>query len=147
MGNQEVEHKAAEPKGYTLKLYQTLTLPAEYENLVLAPFLTTLRYGNDLFKLIDKASYFGHYREYIKHLLSRSTMHVRLAILDDGTVAGWCLFQDKTIHYIWVKKEGRRNGIAKDLIPKDFDTISHITNVGMNIWANKFPHVRLNPWA
>ena len=53
----------------------------------------------------------------------------------------------KTIHYIWVKNEVRRQGIGKALMPKEFDTISHITNKGISIWVNHFPEVKFNPFA
>ncbi len=147
MGNQEVELEAVKPEAYSLRVYETKCLPPEYVNLVVAPFLNSLRYGNDLFKLTNKEAYFHNYRLFIEHLLKRPGMHLRIGILDDGTASGWCLFNGKTVHYIWVKKEARRAGIAKELLPKDFDTITHLTNVGINIWVNKYPHVKLDPWA
>lgn len=109
--------------------------------------MNSLRYGNDLFKLMDKDSYYEAYSRYIDSILHKPTSTIRIAALDDETVLGWSLSEDKIVHYVWVKKEVRRQGIARSLLPKEFDTITHITNVGMNIWVNKFPQVRFNPFA
>lgn len=148
MGNQILEPSSTSPKEvYRLITFKGRELPLEFRNLIIAPFLNSLRYGNDLFKLIDKESYYDNYARYIETLLSRNNSHVKLAVLDDETVLGWCLYQDKTVHYIWVKKEVRRQGIGKSLLPKDFTSISHITNKGINIWVNKYPEVSFNPWA
>lgn len=149
LGNQELEFKTETPKkveSYRLITFSAPELPEEFKHLIIAPFLNSLRYGNDLFKLIDQDAYYDSYKKYIEHLLSRPTATVKLAMLDDDTVLGWSLTQGKIVHYVWVKKESRRLGIGRALLPKDFDTITHITNKGMNIWVNKFPQVRLNPF-
>lgn len=126
----------------------TQDLPEEYKNVILAPFLNSLRYGNDMFKLIDKESYYSAYSKYINLLLQKPTTRVNFAQLKDDTVLGWCLYETSNIlHYTWVKKEVRRQGIGRAILPKEFDTITHITNKGLNIWINKFPTVRLNPFA
>lgn len=149
MGNQILESETNEPKEvehYKIIIHSGPKLPPEFKNLIIAPFLNSLRYGNDLFKLIDKESYYSAYSKYIEHLLDRATTTIYLAVLDDQTVLGWSMVGYKTIHYIWVKKEVRRQGIGRSLLPKEFDTITHITNVALNIWASKFPNVRFNPF-
>lgn len=149
MGNQTLESKAdeLEETSYKIISYPAIQLPSEYRNLIIGPFLNSLRYGNDLFKLIDKESYYLNYARYVEHLLQRPKAIVKLSVLSDDTTLGWSLVEDKTVHYVWVKKELRRQGIAKSLLPKEFTTISHITNKGINIWINKFPHVRFDPFA
>ena len=148
MGHTEVEPKGNEiEERYRLVAYYGATLPPEFKNLVIAPFLNSLRYGNDLYKLIDKDAYYFSYSKYIESLLQRPHSIVKLAILNDMTVLGWCLMENKVVHYIWIKKEVRRQGIGQALLPKTFDTISHITNKGINIWVNHYPNVKFNPFA
>lgn len=149
MGGETLESTSqrAEEERYRLVTYYGVTLPPEFKNLVTAPFLNSLRYGNDLYKLIDKDAYFFSYSKYIESLLQRPHSMVKLAILNDMTVLGWCLMENKVVHYIWVKKEVRRQGIGCALLPKTFDTISHITNKGINIWVNHYPNVKFNPFA
>lgn len=149
MGSEDLEPFTNEPEEnfYTIVKYDSNNLPKDLKNLVLAPFLNTLRYGNDLFKLIDKNAYYDNYARYIHILLARPNSKITIATLSDDTAIGWCLWENKTVHYVWVKSEVRRQGIANAILPKDFDTISHITNKGINIWVSKFPNVRFNPFA
>lgn len=140
MGDTNKEEK------YKIISYPAIELPKELLPLIIAPFLNSLRYGNDLFKLIDQEAYYEAYKRYIDSLLSRTFSVVRLAQLDDDTMLGWSLSENKTVHYVWVKKEARRQGIGKSLLPQDFDTMTHVTRVVLNIWPTKFPQVRLNPF-
>lgn len=151
MGGKNLESTSKGTKkvesGYVIKTHAANVLPDEYKNLIKAPFLNSLRYGNDLYKLIDKEAYFTSYGNYIEHLLKRPRSMVSLAVLDDGTILGWSLYEGSTLHYVWVKKEVRRQGIAKELLVNKVNTISHITNTGINIWVNKMPEVIFNPFA
>lgn len=150
MGNQALELPPNEFEGiessYQVKAYLAPSLPEEFINLIRAPFLNSLRYGNELFKLIDQKSYYSIYGRFIDSLLNRPKSIVRMALLKDKTVLGWSLSEGETVHYVWVKKEVRRQGIAKAILPPNFTTISHITNQGMSLWNSKFPHVRFNPF-
>lgn len=147
MGDKNLESKTNElEKDYRIVKYPAIQLPSDFRNLIIAPLKQTLRFGNDLFKLIDQNCYYEAYGKYIDNLLQRPYSIVNLAILRNGTVLGWSLYENKTLHYVWVKKDARRNGIAQALLPKEFDTISHITNSGINIWVKHYPHVRFNPF-
>jgi hypothetical protein len=149
MGSETLEptSSGAKEERYRLISYIAPELPPDFKNLIIAPFLNSLRYGNDLYKLIDKDAYYLKYAKYVELLLTRSTCVIKLAILNDDTVLGWCLAEGKAVHYVWVKKEVRRQGICQALLPKSFDTISHITNKGINIWINHFPNVRFDPFT
>jgi hypothetical protein len=149
VGSEELESKTNVPEEietYQIISFNAKDLPETYKNVVVAPFLNSLRYGNDLFKLIDKDVYYSTYAKYIELLLSRPKSVVKLAMLDDDTILGWSLFEAKILHYVWIKKEQRRLGIAKSLLPKEFDTISHITNKGLSIWVSKYPSLKFNPF-
>jgi len=121
-----------------------------YKNLIYTSFMKSLRFGNDWFKDIDSDSYFKTYHQVIDALLHRPYAQVSLALLteDLDTCVGWSLSEDKTLHYVFVKGDiqARRHGIAKDLIPKDFDTITHLTKIGRSIWKEKYPNVSFNPF-
>lgn len=147
MGNKILEPTSDESQeSYKIITYPGNQLPQDMRSLIIAPFLNSLRYGNDLFKLIDKNSYYSVYPKYIEALLRRDNSIIKTAALDDETILGWSLIENKTLHYIWVKKEVRRQGIGQSLLPKEFDVISHITNKGMNIWVSKYPKVRFDPF-
>jgi GNAT superfamily N-acetyltransferase len=123
-----------------------LLLPEEYKNVIIAPFLNSLRYGNDLFKLIDRDAYYDSYKKYVDLLMRRPTAQVKMALLSDNTVLGWCLYEPKIVHYFWVKKEVRRQGIGKSLLPKGFTAITHVTNQGIKWWVNYYPEVIFDPF-
>lgn len=147
MGNQDLEPISDVSEGYKVISYLGSHLPPEFTNVIIAPFINSLRYGNDLFKLVDQDSYYKAYSKYIGLLLMRPKSVIKLALLNDKTVLGWSLYEDEILHYVWVKKEVRRQGIARALLPMKFTSISHITNKGLNIWVNKFPEVRFNPFV
>lgn len=151
MGDKELEPETEKleevESSYRIVYFGGPTLSAEYRNIVVAPFLNSLRYGNDLYKLIDKDAYFINYSKYIDHLLQRPMMLVKMAMLKDDTILGWSMVENKTVHYVWVKKEVRMQGICKALMPQEFNTISHITHKGINIWVKRYPEVNFNPWA
>jgi hypothetical protein len=148
MGHKDLEPSRTEPEEkYKLITYSGKNVPFDFINLIQASFKNSLRYGNDLYKLIDRNDYYAAYEKYIALLLQRPAIIVKFAMLEDQTILGWCMIENKTVHYVWVKKEVRRNGICQELLPKDFTTISHITNKGINMWVNHFPHVKFNPFS
>ena len=138
MGNKKLEPQGNEPEesSYRIITYASKEVPKDFINLIRAPFLNTLRYGNEFFKLIVQDSYYKKYGAYVDFLINRPEMKVVTAQLNDQTVLGWALIEKNTLHYIWVKKELRRQGIGKSLI-KDVNTFSHITNVGLSIWGKE----------
>lgn len=150
LGNQTLESKTNEPEeeitSYKLTTYKALELPKQFKNLIIAPFLNSLRYGNDLFKLIDKESYYTAYGRYVESLMQRPKCNIKLARLDEDIILGWSMWEETCLHYVWVKKESRRQGIGQALLP-EFDTFSHITNKGLNIWVSKYQEKKFNPFV
>ena len=116
--------------------------------MVLAKWMRTLRFGNDLFRLIDSDSYFSSYQEYIKGLLKRPQCIVRLALLssDPDVCLGFSVSEPGALHYVWVQKDVRKAGIASALMQLPFSSITHLTNAGMTIWSKKYPNVKFNPF-
>lgn len=145
MGNTDLDLKANESESYKVVSHHGNALPEEYRNVIIAPFLNSLRYGNDYFKLIDQDCYYTAYGKYIEGLLRCSAINI--AFLDDKTIIGWCLYNVDIVHYVWVKSESRRQGVGRSLLPKDFKYFTHMTNKGINIWVNKFPEKGFNPFA
>lgn len=134
---------------YKILSFLALELPKQYEGMIYSKFLRSLRYGNSYFKLIDQEPYFKCYDAYIKTILTRPAAVVRLAVLsdDEDVVLGWALIEPMKIHYIYVNKDNRRIGIATSLMPKAFDTFTHITNMVLPLWQKKFPEAKFNPFA
>lgn len=135
-------------KSYNIVSYKAPQLPQQFKHLVLANFLNSLKVGNDFFKRIDQDAYYSWYGRNVEYLMKRPNVIIRLALLSDrDTSVGWCMSEGNILHYVWIPKDQRRKGIATDLVPKQFDTITHLTNKGINIWDKKFPLVRFNPFV
>lgn len=121
-----------------------------YEGLLYTSFLSSLRYGNEWFKEIDADVYYEVYHKLIENLLGRRETLVKLAVLPDDpdTCIGWSISEPRVLHYIYVKGDikARQLGIGKQLLPLEFNTISHLTKIGKVIWKKKFKHVKFNPF-
>ncbi len=148
MGNKKLEPETTKTEeGYVVREYLGSQVPKDRLNLIRAPFLNSLRSGNDWYKLIDSEHYFLIYPKAIEALLLRPKTKVRFAELRDDTTLGWCMYEDSIVHYIWVKSELRRQGIGQSLLPKQFDYISHLTNKSLRLWTQYYPQVRFTPFV
>lgn len=123
-------------------------IPKRYEALLYSKLMRSLRYGNEYFRLIVQRAYYDSYNTYIKSLLERPGVVVRLAVLsdDDDVVLGWSLMEGSTLHYVYVNREYRKTGIGTTLVAGGFDTFTHITNIGMSVWSKKYPKAEFNPF-
>jgi len=67
---------------------------------------------------VGRAAYWSEQRAKIERVLSTSTTSVRVAAVD-GEPVGWVAYdeQARTIHFIFVGRVFRRQGIAKSLMP------------------------------
>lgn len=137
----EANYKIIELKG---------TDPAfeEYFAFIMAFWLRGLKFGSEFFRAVDSLTYFQVYSKVIKALLKRPDCIVRLAVLADepDTAIGWSVSEGKVLHFVYVKREARRQGVGMALLPKSFETATHMTKIGKSIWKAKFKHVKFNPF-
>ena len=147
MGSETLVGKAdeAQKEHYRIVTFNSKDCPEDFKPKIIANFLNSLRYGNDYFKLIDKDNYFPNYTKYVNLLLSKPTTFVRFALLSDETIIGWSIFEGPLLHYVFVNKDVRRNGISKALLPTNVKSFTHITNKAIGIWLKHYPEARFNP--
>ena len=149
MEDQALDPQTNEPQSsYKVIACLGSELKGDAKALVYATFLRTLRFGNEYFKLIDSKAYYPAYHSFIESLLSRPQSIIRMAVLEDSpdVILGWSLSELEILHYIFVKKDCRRAGIARSLTPFKIGKISHITHIGATIWNNKLKDVSFNPF-
>lgn len=117
--------------------------------MLFAEFLRSLRWGNEYFRLIDSEPYFQVYHAYFSVLLNRPEALVKIAVLsdDDDVALGWCLVEIDKVHYVYVKKDYRKIGIARTLISEPFSRFSHVTKTVLSLWPAKFPDAKFNPFC
>lgn len=119
-----------------------------YRGTLYKDFVHTLRAGNDWFKLIDDDAYYQTYKKVMPMLLSRADTSVRLACLADAldVCIGWAVLEGEKLHYVFVRKDFRRQGIGTELLPKEITTITHLTWHGQLFRNKRFPQSKFNPF-
>lgn len=73
---------------------------------------------------------------------------VALAVLTDDTdvVLGWSVYEGSILHFVFVKRDARKQGIGTELIPKNAEVITHLTKSGKAIWKKKHQYLKFNPF-
>lgn len=119
----------------------------EDRNFILATFLRGLYYGESWFSIIQKDAFMQHYHKVIEFILAKPETEIKVACLKDdpNVILGYSVFERNRLHWIFVKKPWRNIGIARDLAPKEFDTVTHLTKVGLSIIKNR--KVEFNPFV
>lgn len=137
-----------ENSSYKIISFKASEMPSSYWNMILSKWMRSLRFGCDFFRLVDKDIYFAGYQKFIESLFERPQTVVRLAVLsdDEDVVLGWSVYEGDKLHYVYVNRDMRNNGIGKNLIPSNTKEISHVTIAGMSVWASKYPNFKFNPF-
>lgn len=129
---------------------------------VLATFLRGLYYGDRLpsnsepkllvlnwFSMIPKNIFMENYERVAKALINSPNTVVKIACLkeDPDVILGYSILSAdfSTIHWVFVKKDWRKNGIAKSLVPQYPTTVTHLSLQGKNLMA-KFKDCVFNPF-
>lgn len=122
--------------------------PTQFKAFIYSNWMNSLRFGNDYFKLTQSATFYDAYGKYITDIMHREDARVRVCVLsdDEDTALGFSVDEKDILHYVYVKKECRKMGIANFLVVRGFKTISHITHIGLSIWQEKYPTINLNPF-
>lgn len=133
--------------------YTVLLCPHEkldpYRAFIYAKWLRSLRYGNEYFRLVEPQAFWRSYSAYITAILCQENAAVRLAVLTDepDVALGFCVSRGTILDYIYVQKDFRRLGIGGNLMPKNIETITHLTRTGVTVWGSKMKSVKFNPFA
>lgn len=110
-------------------------------NLILATWLRGLFYSDTLYSEIPKNVFMSEYRKILIALLTKSDTVVNVACLKDDpeVVLGYSILSNeaKCLHWVYVKKNWRGIGLAKDLVPSDITAATHTTKVGISIMKKK----------
>lgn len=103
-------------------------------NFIYATWLRGLYYGNSFFKLSDKNEFMERYELVIQNLLFRASVETRVACLneDPDAIIGYSLVENfpefSALHWVFVKPEWRKAGVASDLIPDSVSAVTHIVD-------------------
>ncbi len=131
-------------------LYDIRDAIPEDDNFVLASFLRGVYYGNEFYSMIPKAIFMEKYKVVAETLLRDLTKTVvKVASLKDdpSTIIGYSILSSdyQTIHFVYVKKDFRKMGVGRSLVPRHPVAYSHFTTLGKEL-AKKFNNVIFNPF-
>jgi GNAT superfamily N-acetyltransferase len=114
---------------------------------IFASWLKGLRFGNDWYGLIDSKVYFKVYHEFIEMLLAKPDVTVKVACMKDtpDVILGYAVYSGSRLDWVYVKDRWRGLGVAKDLIPNNITSVSHVTDTGRSI-LKKHSDIIFNPF-
>jgi len=119
------------------------------ENFIYSTALSGLYYGDSWFSKIKKMIFINTYREILKTVLAKPTTQVRVACIKDDPdeIKGYCILVNNgsALMWVFVKKDWRKQGIAKALVPDTVTEVTNLTHLG-EILLKKYPHVSFNPF-
>ena len=132
-----------------IRKYSGPEVPEAYRNFVIDFWLKTYKKCNKMMSLVSPASYYRVYNNYIKSILARPEVTVRLAVLsdDEDVLLGFSVSQGPLLHYVNVPLDYRGFGIGNKLVPFVVEKFSHITETGMVLWNKKYPQAEFDPFS
>lgn len=133
---------------YVVLKFRGPNLPKEYLNYIKAKWMRSYRYNNDFIRLVDSDSYYSAYGPFLVSVILRPNASVRVAVLSGETdvALGFSVIENETLHYVFVHKDFRKNGIATKLIPTKISSFTHLTKKGLELWPTKLKEAKFNPF-
>lgn len=118
-------------------LYKIRSPVANDFNFIMATFLRGLYYGDSWFSFIPKDIFMDNYKKIASAIVTGTNTRIKIACLndDENTIIGYSVgsADGKTIHWVYVKSVWRKQGIGSSLVPKDIDTITHLSALGKSL--------------
>lgn len=101
----------------------------------------------DFFSSIPQDLFMEAYHGHLSSLFARPGMCIDIACLrtDPDVILGFSVHQQSILHFVFVKPQWRKIGIANQLVPKDVTTVTGFTRVGDIIRRKK--GLVFSPWG
>ncbi len=120
-------------------ILQIRPIKPEDEAFVYSTWLQNL-YANTRWRTQPTRKAFFKYHDVIEHILRKAGTSVNICCLKDDpdVIVGYCVFEknpvDVILHWIFVRADWQRQGIAYDLAPPHITVVTHMTKIGERIW-------------
>ena len=130
-------------------LYMVVEGLGDARSLVYSTWLRSYEHSSPMTKQVPRAAFFAEHHKVIDRIMARNPV-VKMAVMPDdpSVVFGWAVYElPGRLHYVYVKPDFRRYGIAKALladIPRPFQ-YSHWTYILRDL-DSKIPGSRFNPY-
>lgn len=101
-------------------------------SLVYSTWLRSYEHSSPMTKQIPRKVFFAEHHKILDGIFARNPT-VRMAVMpeDPSVVFGWAVYEPGTLHYVYVKPDFRKHGIARALLadlPRPF-AYSHWTYI------------------
>jgi GNAT superfamily N-acetyltransferase len=129
---------------------QFLVVPGLHEarSLVFATWLRSFQANSSFARPISREVFFPAHQLVLERLLARPNVEVHLAVWPDdpNVVFGWSVTEGDCVHYVYVKPDFRKAGLARALLAhRPFAQYSHHTYVLRDLHP-KIAHLTYNPY-
>lgn len=129
------------------EVYEIRDFKPEDKSFIMATFLKGLYYGDSWFSLIPKRIFMDNYKHAAEALVNKSTVKVACLKIDPDVIIGYSILSNDftTIHWCFVKKAWRKQGVGRSLVPQFPTEVTHLTEVGKRILP-QFKNCVFNPF-
>lgn len=121
-------------------------------NFIYATWLNSFRDDSSVGKSVRKSIFYFEYEKVLDELLARPHAIALVAVKPDepNVIFGYLVFEDRTLHYVFVKEDFRNFGIAKNLFQVALGgeggvTFTHKTN-HVRALIDRTPELTYNPF-
>lgn len=128
-------------------IYEIRDYRPEDHAFIMSTFLRGLYYGNEFFNIMPKDLFMAYYKLIGEALISKSQVKVACLKDDADIILGYSvLSQDfSVVHWVFIKRAFREQGISKRLLPERPSQFTHFTTMGLE-YAKRFENVVFNPF-
>jgi hypothetical protein len=119
-----------------------------YLPYIYSKWLRSLRYGSEIYKMIDSGAFFNCEHAKIEKILDCEDTEIRLAVLSDDldVCLGFSAVRNDHLDYVYVNKDQRKIGIGASLIPDRIKSFGTLTNLGQIVWEKRYTDLKFNPY-
>lgn len=130
-------------------LYNIRDATKEDHNFIFSSFLNGLYHGDSWFSQIPRRIFMDNYKKIIQTAVVSSKITIKIACLPEDTnvIIGYSILSAdfKAVVWVFVKPRWRKKGIARSLVPKSPEVVTHLTELG-RILLPKLPETVFNPF-
>ena len=113
----------------------------EDKNFILATWLPGLYHGGAWYSEMPKDVFMKNYHGFLEQLLKHHNTEIKVSCLssDHDVIIGYVVIAKDplALHWVYVKNDFRKIGVASMLIPKDVKIATHVSKAGVVIMKKK----------
>lgn len=134
-----------------MSVVMTRAFQPEDLNFILSTWLRCYRYNSHTVNRVPSRVFYAEHQKFIERLLKKSTALIAVMKEDPSVILGYLVSEPNTLHFCYVKKACRGEGIGRQLLKDSgFDLsreteFSHFTTE-MDAICRKFPTLIFNPY-